>query len=68
MKSNRFAVSVIYEAKMCVIDTDTWRVISIIYLHDQCKGLVYFENYLTANRIDEGLVLINEAGQIVKKL
>lgn len=68
IKSNRVAVSVIFEEKVCVIDTDTWRVISIIHLHDQCKGLVYFENYLTANCIDEGLVFINEAGQIVKKI
>ncbi|CAC5416310.1 unnamed protein product [Mytilus coruscus] len=67
IKSNRVAVTVIYEEKVCVIDTDTWQFINIIHVHDQCKGLVYFENYLIANCIDEGLVYINDAGQIVKQ-
>ncbi|XP_071124150.1 uncharacterized protein [Mytilus edulis] len=67
IKCNRVGVTVIHKEKVYVIDTDTWQFIHIIRVHDDCKGLVYFENYLIANCANDGLVYINDAGQIVKQ-
>ncbi|VDI17053.1 Hypothetical predicted protein [Mytilus galloprovincialis] len=67
MKSNRIAVTLTGEEKVCVIDTNKWQFIYIIHVHGECKGLVYFENNLIANCIDEGFVYNNDAGKIVKR-
>ncbi|XP_071124145.1 uncharacterized protein [Mytilus edulis] len=67
IEDHRIGVTLIGEKKVCVIDTDAWQCINTIDLNDSCKGLVYFENNLLANCINEGLMYINDSGKIVKE-
>ncbi|CAC5392170.1 unnamed protein product [Mytilus coruscus] len=67
IEGHRIGVTLIGEKKVCVIDTDAWQFINIINLNDSCKGLVYFENNLLANCINEGLMYIDDSGKIVKE-
>lgn len=67
MHSNRIGVTLMYEKKVCVIDTDSWQFIFTTNVHDYCKGLVYFENKLIANCANDGLMYIDSNGKIVKQ-
>ncbi|VDI80977.1 Hypothetical predicted protein [Mytilus galloprovincialis] len=67
IEDHRIGVTLIGEKKVCVIDTDAWQCINTIDLNDSCKGVVYFENNLLANCINEGLMYINDSGKIVKE-
>lgn len=67
IEDHRIGVTLIGEKKVCVIDTDAWQCINTIDLNDSCKGLVYFENNLLANCINEGLMYINDSGKRVKE-
>ncbi|XP_052076755.1 tripartite motif-containing protein 55-like [Mytilus californianus] len=67
MQSNRIGVTLVHEKKVCVIDTDSWQFIFTIHVHDDCKGLVYFENKLIANCANDGLMHIDCYGKIVKQ-
>ncbi|XP_063416364.1 tripartite motif-containing protein 55-like [Mytilus trossulus] len=67
MQSNRIGVTLIHEEKVCVIDTDSWQIITTIHVHDDCKGLVYFEKKLIAYCAHDGLMYIDSNGKIVKQ-
>lgn len=66
--TNRIGVTITNKGKVCVLDVHKWQLVNIIDMHDDCQGLVYFDNNLIANCINEGLMYINDSGKIDKQI
>ncbi|CAC5399973.1 PML [Mytilus coruscus] len=53
--------------KVCVLDVHKWQLVNTVDIHDDCQGLVYFNNNLIATCANEGLLYIDDSGKIVEQ-
>lgn len=65
--TNRIGVTLTYKGKVCVLDVNKWQLVNTFDIHDDCQGLVYFNNNLIANCENEGLMYIDDTGKIAKQ-
>lgn len=66
VNNNLIGISLIFEQKVCILDNNKMQVVKAIIVHDDCKGLVCFDNLLIANCANDGLIYIAKSSKIVK--
>ncbi|CAC5416306.1 unnamed protein product [Mytilus coruscus] len=67
VNNNLIGITLIFQQKVCVVDTNKMQVVKAIVVHDDCMGLVCFDNLLIANCANDGLIYIAKSGKIVKE-